>query len=165
MPTINPEHIKAIIGITNRSPYYRLLSKKLCGLDIGYSKVEIELQNKHMNLFSSIHGGVYSSIIDSASYWSAYCELDEHAGCISIDLCVNNLAMINEGKITAEGKSIKIGKSLCMTEATVKDTTGRILAYGTSKLMILGEKQSIEYALTKMGHEDLPPKFLTGEKP
>jgi uncharacterized protein (TIGR00369 family) len=160
MQAINPEHIKALLELINRGPYFELLSMKVCKLDIGYSKVEVELQNKHMNPFGAIHGGVYSSIIDTAAYWSVYCELDENVGYTSIDVCVNNLSMIHEGKIIVEGKSIKIGKSLCAAEAIAKDSTGRILAQGTSKMMILNGKQSIGHAIEALGYENLPPKFL-----
>jgi uncharacterized protein (TIGR00369 family) len=158
---INPEHIKALLDLINRGPYFELLSMKVCELDIGYSKVEVELQNKHMNPFGLIHGGVYSSIIDTAAYWSAYCELEENVGYTSIDVCVNNLSMIHEGHITVEGKSIKIGKSLCATEAIARDSTGRILAQGTSKLMILHGKQSINHAIEAIGCKRLPSKFLS----
>lgn len=160
MRIINPEHIKALLYLINRGPYFELLSMKVCELDMGYSKVEVELQNKHMNPFGAIHGGVYSSIIDTAAYWSAYCELDENVGYTSIDVCVNNLSMVNEGKIIVEGKSIKIGKSLCVTEATARDVTGKILSQGTSKLMILHGKQSVGIAAEVIGCVALPPKFL-----
>jgi len=160
MQTINPEHIKAFLDLINRGPYLNLLSIKVCEMDIGYSKVEVELQNKHMNSFGAIHGGVYSSLIDTAAYWAVYCEIDENVGYTSIDVCVNNLSMVHEGKVIVEGKSIKVGKSLCMAEATAKDSTGKILAYGTSKLMILNGKQSINHALEALQNKSLPPKFL-----
>jgi uncharacterized protein (TIGR00369 family) len=160
MRIINPEHIKALLDLINRAPYLVLLSIKVRELDMGYSKVETDMQSKHMNPFGGIHGGAYASIIDTAAYWAAYCELDENVGYTSIDVCVNNLAAINEGKIIVEGRSIKIGKSLCLTESTAKDATGGILARGTSKLMILQGKQTINHAIEAMGHKALPPKFI-----
>ena len=159
MRAINPEHIQALLALTNRSPYYELLSKKLSAVDIGYARVEIVLQNKHMNILDSIHGGVYAALIDTAAYWSVYCGLDEQAGHVSVDLCVNNLAGIHEGKIIAEGRSIKIGRKLCTAEATVTDSTGTILAHGTSKMMIVSEERSMHHVAARMGHA-LPPKFI-----
>lgn len=160
MRKINPEHINALIDLMNRGPYLKLLSMKICELNVGYSKVEIDLDDKHLNPFGGVHGGVFSSIIDSAAYLAAYCELDENTGYTSIDLTVNNLSMVSKGKITAEGRTIKIGKSLCVTEATVKDATGRLLAQGSSKLMVLKGKQSVNHAVEAMGYDALPPKFL-----
>ena len=160
MHIINPEHINALLNLINRGPFFELVSMRVCDLGIGYSKVEVNLQNKHMNPFGSIHGGVYSSILDTAAYWSAYCELDENAGLTTIDICVNNLSMINDGLMIVEGKTIKVGKSICLAEASAKDKNGKLLAYCTSKLMVLQGKQSINHAIEAMGYHTLPPKFL-----
>jgi len=160
MRHINPKHIDALLELMNKSPFFELLSIKVYELGIGYAKVEVDLQKKHYNPFGAIHGGVYSSIIDTAAYWSAYCELGENIGYTSIDLSVNNLSMVREGKIFVEGRSIKIGRSTCLTEAYVKDKDGKLLAHGISKLMILNGKQSIADALVSMGYQSLPPKFI-----
>ncbi|NLZ27647.1 MAG: PaaI family thioesterase [Firmicutes bacterium] len=160
MKQLNPEHIDALLEFINCGPYFELLEINVRELGMGYSKVEVDLQRKHLNTFGAIHGGVYSSIIDTAAYWSIYCELDENIGFTSIDLSVSNFAMIREGKIIVEGKSIKIGRSICLAEADAKDINGKLLAHGTSKLMILNEKQSIEHAIEAMGYRTLPPKFI-----
>ncbi|NLO39183.1 MAG: PaaI family thioesterase [Ruminiclostridium sp.] len=160
MKQLNQEHISALLALINSGPYFELLDMKVRELGTGYSKVEVDLQRKHFNPFGAIHGGVYSSIIDTAAYWSVYCELDENIGFTSIDLSVSNLSMIREGKIIVEGKSIKIGRSLCLAEAKAIDTDGKLLAHGTSKLMILNGKQSIKHAIEAMGYRTLPPKFI-----
>jgi uncharacterized protein (TIGR00369 family) len=160
MERINQEHITALLKLINSGPFFELLSMKVYELGIGYAKVEIDLQRKHYNPFGAVHGGVYSSIIDTAAYWSVYCELDENIGYTSIDLSVNNLSMVREGKIFVDAKSIKIGKSTCLAEAYVKDINGKLLAHGTSKIMILRGKQSIEQAIEAMGYQPLPPKFI-----
>ena len=159
MRQLNREHIDALIELINHGPYFELLDMKICELDIGYARVETDMQRKHFNPFGAIHGGVYSSILDTAAYWAIYCELDEQAGYTSIDVTINNLSMINEGKMIVEGKSIKVGSSMCLAEATAKDEKGKLLAYGTSKMMILKGKQSINHAIETMGYPPLPPKF------
>ena len=162
MKQLNLEHINALLELINSGPYFELLAMKVCELSIGYSRVEVDLGRKHRNPFGSVHGGVYSSVIDTAAYWSIYCELDENVGYTSIDLSVNNLSMIREGKIIVEGKSIKVGRSICLAEASAKDAHGKLLAHGTSKLMLLNDKQSIEHAIEAMGHKALPSKFIDG---
>ena len=158
---INPEHINALTDLINRGRYFLLLDMKVCELGKGRSRVEINLQGKHLNIFGAIHGGVYSSLIDTAAYLSVYCELDETVGYTTLDLSVNNLSTVREGRIIAEGSSIKIGRSICLAEATVKDTDGKRLAHGTSKLMVLEETQSVNQALEVMGYKALPPKFVS----
>ena len=161
MKKLNPEHIKAVLELINQGPYFRLLSMRVCELGIGFAIVEIDIENKHLNPFGGIHGGVYSSLIDTAAYWAVYCDVEEKAGLISLDVKVDNLATVKEGGLVVKGKRIKAGKSICIAEATIVDSKGKYLAHGTSKQMIIPELQSIEQAVSAMGYEQLPPKFIT----
>lgn len=160
MKKLNPEHIKAILNLINQGPYFKLLSMEVSKLDFGYSRVEVNLDMKHLNPFGGLHGGVYASIIDTAAFWAVYCELKEDVGLISLDLNVDNLSTAKNGKLIVEGRQIKIGQSICLSEATVMDTQGKLLAHGTSKQMITAGLQSINQAVTAMGYPSLPPKFL-----
>ena len=160
MKQMNPEHVAALMELINHGPFFQLLSMRIRAIEPAYARVELDLERKHLNPFGSVHGGVYSSLIDTASYWSVYGEMEEHVGYTTIDLSVNYLSMIQEGKITVEGKSIKIGRSICLAEAIAKDEQGRLLVYGTSKLMVLGERQSIDQAIASMGYQALPAKFI-----
>lgn len=160
MRKINPEHIKSLIGMLNHGPYYQLLDMRLCAIEAGFARVEVMLSRKHLNPFGAVHGGAYSSMLDTAAYWAAYCELDENVGLTTVDLSTNFLAMATEGLVTIEGYSIKVGRSLCLTQAFVRDESGKLLAYGTSQLMVLQGRQTINDAISTMGFEALPPKFL-----
>jgi uncharacterized protein (TIGR00369 family) len=57
------------------------------------------------------------------------------------------------GKLIAKGRQIKIGKTLGYAEAEVTDENGKLLAHGTSTLMILPGK-----ALA--ADPPLPAKFI-----
>lgn len=160
MAKLNPEHIKVVIQAINNGPFFRLLSMPITQMGIGFADMEIELVHKHLNPFGGIHGGVYASVIDTAAYWSAYSELDENAGMISIDLKIDFLSPIKTGNITVKGKRIKTGKTICLAEATVLDRDGKMLAHGSSKMMVSTELQTIREALKFTGVEDLPPKFI-----
>jgi uncharacterized protein (TIGR00369 family) len=161
MKTINPEHIKVILDIINQSQYLKLLSVKVCELQSGYCKAEVDLGKKHLNSFGGAHGGVYASLIDTATFCAVYCDLRENISLITIDLKVDNLSSAKEGKLVVEGKQIKIRRSICLSEATIKDIHGKLLAYGTSKQLILEGIQSFSQAASVMGYQSLPPKFLS----
>ena len=160
MLKLNPAHIKAVLDLINQGPYFRLLAMEVCDMGKGYSKVVVELDNKHLNPFGGIHGGVYSSLIDTAAYWAVYCEVEENAGLISLDLKVDNLAPIKDGLLVVEGKRIKVGRNICIAEATVIDNQGKYLAHGTSKQMVIPGLQTINQAVTAMGYKSLPPKYI-----
>jgi uncharacterized protein (TIGR00369 family) len=160
MKRINPEHIKKLIDLINRGPYFVLLSMEVRELAVGYSRVEVDLDNKHLNPFGGIHGGVYSSLIDTAAYWAVYCDVNENVGYTSLDVQVDNLSMIKNGHLVVEGRRLKVGRSICKAEAVIKDSNGKYLAHGTSKQMITHGLQTINQAIQAMGYEKLPPKFL-----
>jgi uncharacterized protein (TIGR00369 family) len=160
MASLNPDHVQAVIKAINRGPYFKHLSMPVREMGIGYSIVELKMGNEHLNPFGGIHGGVYASVIDTAAYWAAYCELEEYVGLISIDLKIDYLAPISDGLIITKGRSIKSGKSMCLAEATAKDKDGKWLAHGTSKMMVTKGLQTIGDAFSFTGSKALPPKFI-----
>src|SRR5665647_1213873 len=157
MRTINPKHIKGILDMINHGPYFMLLNMVVKELGIGYSRVECDLENKHLNPFGGVHGGVYTSLIDTAAYWASYCEIDEDAGYISLDVQVDMLSASKNGRLVVEGKRIKVGRSVCKSEAIIMDSRGKILAHGTSKQMVTPGLQTINQAAMAMGYKSLPP--------
>ncbi len=160
MSSLNPNHVQAVIEAINQGPFFNHLSMSVKEMGIGYSIVELRAGTEHLNPFGGIHGGAYASVIDTAAYWAAYCELDEKVGLISIDLKIDYLAPISDGVIITKGRSIKIGKSMCLTEATATDRDGKSLAHGTSKMMVTKGLQTIGDAIGFTGSNALPPKFI-----
>ncbi len=160
MASLNIEHVQAVIEAINQGPYFKHLSMPVKEIGTGYSIVEIKMGNEHLNPFGGIHGGVYASVIDTAAYWAVYCELDESVGYISIDLKIDYLAPTSSGVIITKGRSIKIGRSMCLAEATATNKDGKWLAHGTSKMMVTKGLQTIENALSFTGSKALPPKFI-----
>jgi len=151
-PRLNPEHLQAIIELVNHSPYFQLLSMQLTELGLGYARVVIDLERKHLNLFGGIHGGVYSSLIDTAAYWAVYGDVAEDAGLISLDLNVDNLAPVKQGRLVVEGRRIKAGRTICLAEAVILDSQGKYLAHGRSKQMVTPDLQTIAQAIREMGY-------------
>jgi uncharacterized protein (TIGR00369 family) len=159
---LNPDHIDAVINLMNRGPFYKHLSMAIRELGLGYSLVELELGTEHLNPFGGLHGGVYASVIDTAAYWAVYGDLDEKVGYITLDLRVDFLAPVKNGKIIVKGRRIKIGKTIGLAEATALDQKGKWLAHGLSKVMVLPGTQSIEEAAQFLGSVPrLPPKFIS----
>jgi uncharacterized protein (TIGR00369 family) len=160
MRELNPEHIREVIDLINRGPFFRHLSLTVKELGKGYSLVELEIGEEHFNPFGGLHGGVYASAIDTAAYWAVYCDLDENLGFTSLDLTVDFLTPATTGKIVVKGRCLKVGKTICLAEATAFDQEEKWLAHGLSKVMIVPGSQSIKAAVDFLGAGHLPPKFL-----
>jgi uncharacterized protein (TIGR00369 family) len=153
MKELNPEHLKAVTAVVNNCPYFKLLSAELTSLGWGESRLELEVQKKHFQPYGMVHGGVCASILDAAVFWAVYAGFEEAVGLTTVEIKVNYLAPVNEGRLIARGKCIKAGKTICLGEATIHDDKGRLVAHGTSTLMVL-ESLEIKDQAT------FPPKFL-----
>lgn len=158
MRRINPEYLEAIRTRTNGCPYFQLQSMKLLEFEIGSSHLEIDVQNKHHQPFGMVHGGVFSTIIDAAVFWAVYSGLPENLGLTTVDLKLNFLAPVTSGKLIARGRRIKLGKTLGLGEAEVTNGDGKMVAHGTSTLIIIP-------SLAMPQQELLPPKFLDETTP
>jgi len=150
---LNPAYVQAVRETVSGSPFFRHLSMTIREMDIGCAIVDLDVDTEHLQAFGYVHGGVYASAIDTAAFWSAFGELEEGTGITTVDLKVNYLAPVQTGKLTATGKRIKMGKTLGLAEATVTDSQGRVVAHGTSTLIVLPD-----FGL--VGGPALPPKFL-----
>ena len=154
MKKLNDEYIQLVNQLVNRSPYFELLSMTISEVGLGFSQLEIRLAPKHLQPFGFVHGGVFASIIDAATFWAIFYEIeDQNAGATSVDLKLNYLAPAVSGKLIAKGSRIKLGKTLGYAEATVTDEKGKLLAHGTSTLMILPGSNRLAI------DRPLPPKF------
>ena len=150
----NPEHIKSICNLVNISPYPSLLSMKLVDIGIGSAVIEIDTEKKHKQLLGAVHGGVLASLIDTVAFWAVYYGIENHnAWLTSVDLKLNYLAPATSGKLIARGRQIKVGGKLCYAEAQVNTEDDKIIAHGTSTLMIMPELKMPEKFI-------FPPKFI-----
>ena len=160
MPELNPEHLKAVISVINKGPFFKHMSMRVTELSVGFAVVVIEIGREHMNPFGGLHGGAIASAIDTAAYWSAYGDLPEENGLVSIDLKVDFLAPVSAERVVVNGQRIKSGKTICLAEAKMSDRNGKVLAHGTSKLMVTRNRQSIIDVVKYVGSSNLPHKFL-----
>lgn len=136
------------------------MSMKVTEFGEGYSVVSACIRKEHMNPFGGLHGGVYASVIDTAAYWSAYCDLPEDSGLVTIDLKVDLLASAIQGNILIKGQRIKSGKTIHLTEAKIFHEDGRLLGHGTSKLLVTKNRQSMQDVVACIGSAKLPNKFI-----
>ena len=104
------------------------------------AEVGIKLAECHLQPYGIVHGGVVATIIDTATFWAAFLRLPEDSGLVNVDLKLNYLQSVIDGKLTARGTCIRSGRSICYSEASVYNENDSLIAHGTSTLMVLSEK-------------------------
>lgn len=140
MPTPNPEFIAELKRIVNTSPYPSHMSMRLAAIDIDKADIELDIGSCHLQPFGIVHGGVLATLIDTATFWAVFMRIPEGAGLVNIDLKLNYLKPVIEGRLIAKGRAIRSGKSISYAEAGVLNAAGNLIAHGTSTLMVLSNK-------------------------
>ena len=153
MKTLNPDYVKVVTGMANDSPYFRHLGMVISGLGLGEALVELDSRGHHLQIYWYVHGGVIASLADTAIFWSCFAELDEATGITTVDLKVNYLAPVADGKLSARGRRIRLGRTLGLGEAEIFNGDGKLVAHGTSSVIVLP-------GFHFPGNPKLPPKFL-----
>jgi uncharacterized protein (TIGR00369 family) len=148
----NPEYVSELIDIVNNSPFPDHMSMKLVSIAMDTAVIELRAGRCHLQPYGIVHGGVFATLIDTATFWSAFMRIPEDAGLVNIDLKLNYLKPFEKGLLRAEGRAIRSGNSISYAESNVLDENGKLIAHGTSTLMRLPGK----------GLKLNCPKFLAG---
>ncbi len=139
MKTLNPEFVKSLTEKVNTSPFYELTSMEIKEIAWGKCIMEVAVKKKHFQPYGMVHGGVYASLVDAAAYWAVFTKIADDARMITIEIKLNYLAPASAGRLVAKGKSIKVGRTLCLGEASIENTEGKLVAHGTATTMVLSD--------------------------
>jgi uncharacterized protein (TIGR00369 family) len=122
-----PPPISATIGMTG----FELL-------DRGAVAVELVPEPRHYNPLGSVHGGVHSTLLDTACGCAVHSTLAVGEGYTSLDLSVKFLrpVTVDSGRLRAVGSVVQRGRRTALAEAHLYDAADRLVAHATSSCMI-----------------------------
>jgi uncharacterized protein (TIGR00369 family) len=104
----------------------------------GSVTVEMPAAEFHYNPLGGVHGGVISTLLDTAAACSVHSTLAEGELYTSLDLTVKFLrpVTVDSGLLRCVGSVIQRGRRTALAEADLFDEQGRLLAHATSSCMI-----------------------------
>lgn len=93
---------------------------------------------RHLNPLGSVHGGWAATLLDSSLACSVQTLLDVDEAYTTAEFKVNLIRPISPqtGEVVCEGNVIHRGRTLAVSEATLKDKDGKLLAFGTETCSI-----------------------------
>jgi uncharacterized protein (TIGR00369 family) len=105
----------------------------------GFAVFEGEPGRHLLNPTGRVHGGWALTLIDSACGCAAQSVLPADTGYTTIETKANFSRPIgaDTGRVRAEGRVIAQGRQIITTEARVLRQDGKLLAHGTSTLLVL----------------------------
>src|SRR6202050_2707801 len=105
----------------------------------GFAVFEGDPGSHLLNPMGTIHGGWALALIDSATGCAAHTLLPAGTAYTTIETKVNfsRPITLETGRVRAEGRVISQGRQIISAQAQLLAQDGRILAHGTSTLMVL----------------------------
>jgi uncharacterized protein (TIGR00369 family) len=135
------EILQAIIdGALPQPPIGETLSFRLTEVGDGFAAFEGDPGHQLLNPMGSVHGGWALTLIDSAGGCAGQSLLPAGAGFATIETKANFARPItaDTGRVRAEARVVAQGRQIISTEARVLRGDGKVLAHGSSTLMVLG---------------------------
>ena len=138
-------------------PIAQTLSFWLVEVGDGVAVFEGETGPHVLNPLGIVHGGWALTLIDSATGCAGHTLLPPGVGYTSVETKANFTRPIKQdtGRVRAEGRVVNRGRQIMTAEAHIFDSDGRLLAHGTSTLMVLGGAEGVtEYVMAPPVRED-----------
>jgi len=104
----------------------------------GEYVVELELEQRHLNIGGIAHGGIYCSLLDTAMARSFIKSVSrEGLPAVTLEMKVNFLGAASAGKLRALGKVVSRTRRTVLVEGRVENEEGRMLARGSATMMLI----------------------------
>ena len=134
------EILQAIIdGRLPQPPISQTMSFWLTEIGDGVAAFEGEPGVHLLNPMGTVHGGWAMTLIDSATGCAGYSLISAGAGFRTIETKANLSRPITgeTGRVRAEAHVVSQSRQIISTEARLTDRNGRVLAHGTSTLIVV----------------------------
>jgi uncharacterized protein (TIGR00369 family) len=134
------EAMHAIVaGKAPAPPIAELVGFDLIDVGEGRASFALDPAERHYNPLGTVHGGIASTLLDSAMGCAVHTTLAEDEAYTTLELKVNFVRAITEatGRVVASGSVIHRGGRVATAQARLADADGRLLAHGTSTCLIM----------------------------
>jgi uncharacterized protein (TIGR00369 family) len=134
------DYLRAIVdGDIPRPPVASLLGMELARVDRGRAVFTLEPGEHLYNPIGSVHGGMLTTLLDSALGCAVHSTLDAGVAYTTVDLSVTFLRPVTRdtGRLTCEAEVIHTGRKVATARAQIVDGDGRLYATATTTCIIL----------------------------
>ena len=130
-----------LAGRFDPPPVAGLVGYRLISVTKGHTRYELPPLEGHTNPFGSVHGGILSTLLDTAMTAAVWSTLG--AGKIATTMALNinfiRPATLSGGTLNGEGRAIHVGRRTATAEGRLTDTDGRLCAHGTATCSIIDQ--------------------------
>ena len=122
-----------------KEPIASFLDMRLLELSEGYAKVAMKLKPEHINFNGMIFGGIIMSLADQAFAYGTNSVISPNvASQFNIHFAAG--ANVND-ELIAECRVVRAGRRVCISEMTVTNQDGKLIAKATGTTIPLVQNQ------------------------
>ena len=106
----------------------------------NYARLSIKIEKKHIQFLKTVHGGVITSLADSAAAWAVYGSSNLKGIPVTVEMKINFLKPVKSGKLVAEARNIHGGSRIFVSDVEVKNGKGNLVAKSLVTYYLLKHK-------------------------
>jgi uncharacterized protein (TIGR00369 family) len=120
-------------------PIAKTLDFQLVEVGDGFAVFTGDTGRSLLNPMGVVHGGWALTLIDSVTGCAAHATLPAGVSYATVETKGNfsRPITVETGPVRAEGRVVGLGRTIISAEGKIVDARGRLLAHGTSTLMVL----------------------------
>jgi uncharacterized protein (TIGR00369 family) len=110
---------------------------RLVEVEEGRAVFEVDANGRFWNPIGTVHGGILCDLADAALGICWASTLAEGESFTTVELKINFLRPVREGRLRAVGTVTKRGRHIALTECEITDAEGRLVAKASATQMTL----------------------------
>lgn len=138
---VTAEALRLIREKFEANHFPRSLGIELDSIEAGRARLSLEVKQQHLQLAGIMHGGAIATLIDTAVAFAIVGASEPNARFTTIEMKVNYLSAIREGRIVADARLIRDGRRIVVAECDLFDSKGQLAAKGLLTYMRLSERK------------------------
>jgi uncharacterized protein (TIGR00369 family) len=130
----SPEAVREMVAA---SPFHVWFGLRVSDISEGRCDIELDVTPDHRNLIGTTHGGVVSTMADTAIGLAVRTTLSEGSRHVTTQLNVTYLEKVDSGRLLARGRVLRSGRRFAYGEADVIDENNKLVARATATFAVL----------------------------
>jgi len=126
-----------MVGDGPRAGWRETIGASIAEVDEGRVVVELIADAKHRHEGGVVQGGIITQIADAAMGMSLLTMQPDDQSNTTIELKINFIRPVVEGRLRAVGRVIELRRTLGFTEADVLDQDGKLIAHASSTCLAI----------------------------
>ena len=136
---LNREQLEQLVSYFDEAvTFSKHIKARVEEVEPGRAVLHVDVEDIHLNGNGTLHGGVYSSLIDNAMGLSVSSLVGLRTATTQMN--VHFLGPVSEGRLTCRGEVVHRTRRTATAEGRVYDQEGNLVALGTGAFRVFEKK-------------------------